>query len=429
MGRLGRAVRAACLVAVAASVTNVATLARPADSHERIGELLLTSPSALSGQLASLGQDALPALFEVLAERSFAVEGTSYELSPSQREAVVRAVGRIPSRFLKAYIEELSDPAASVDLKQAAVEILGTHGGAGDLRSLIDVTETEAGDVRERGLARELERSLARVLERDGRGYSLLGTAIYEAHPAAREPIVRAMGVARTAVAVDPLGGMLGAYPDVDLAILGQLARISARQRLIPSRDTLERVRPYLSSEDVHVRCTAALVLGRFEDFESVPRLIELVDHKHQGLRSQALWSLRKISGLGLRPEAERWQMWYQRELEWWETSSDELFEELRSVNAAVAVQAVNEVTRRRLFRNEIADELTRALDHKDPRVALQACDALRQLASPSAVPALINCLVGTEETVQQAAWSTLKEITGCDLPLDPQQWRAAFPG
>jgi len=406
---------------------------RVGDADQRVAEVLLADRDGLGTQLNALGPDALSALFEVLERRAFDVDGVRYFLTPDQRERVLRAAGRMPRRALQARFEALVDPAASAQAKSIALELVAEGGGATDLRLMLELARSDAGAHERRPLGRQLELELARVLERDTRGYSRLAELIQDAQVmhdgASAEPVVRAMGSGRSQAAVRPLADMLGVRPELDVAILGQLARVSAGGRQVADEDTLGHVRPYLEHDDPHLQVAAALALGRLEDFKSVPKLIEYLEHEHKGLREQALWSLRRISGLGLSKAPARWLSWHRREVEWWEKQSVELFEQLRSPDPAVAVHAVNLVARRRLFRHELASELTRALSHRDPGVLRQCCNALRQLDSPSAVQALIDCLSIPEASVRDAAWETLKEITGRDLPPAPQEWRDAFPG
>jgi hypothetical protein len=432
-----RALRLSLLVTVVSlplhTLAQAVAPSQAGDTGKRVAEALLADRNGLGAALSSLGPNTLPALVEVLEHRSFVLEGERYVLTRDQRERVVQATVRLPDRVLQAWYEDLLDPAVSIQKKAVGIELIGVDGGAEDLSLMLKMVRSDADAQQQRTLGRRLESELAKVLARDARGFSMLGDLIQDAtvmhDGAAREPIVRAMGQGRSKAAVSPLAYLLGAFPELDGAILGQIARVSVGERCTADEGALDRIRPYLQDEEPQLQVGSALVLGRLEDFHSVPTLIEFLEHPHKGLREQSLWSLRRISRLGLSQDPDRWSSWHRREVEWWEEQSGELFEQLHSQNSAVVAEAVNLIARRRLFRHELAKELTRALSHRDVNVLRQCCYALSQLDSPSAIQALIDCLSIPQPTVREAAWESLKEITGRDLPPIAQEWRDAFPG
>ena len=64
-----------------------------------------------------------------------------------------------------------------------------------------------------------------------------------------------------------------------------------------------------LDSNERSIQRLACQQLGRFENYEALPAIVELLESGDNKVRSTALEALRQISGLDLEePEAEVWR-------------------------------------------------------------------------------------------------------------------------
>ena len=119
----------------------------------------------------------------------------------------------------------------------------------------------------------------------------------------------------------------------------------------------------------------------------------------------------------------ERWVAWHEAEQRWFEEDAPDVLADLASEDDARVLAAVRELASHRLHRDELAEALAELLGHGTPSVRLCACSALQSLGSPLALPALVRALGDEDEAVARAAWSTLRRMTGLELPLDEALW------
>lgn len=216
-----------------------------------------------------------------------------------------------------------------------------------------------------------------------------------------------------------------------DLAVLG----LSQVRLLGPSADdevnqeTAEVVRELVRAEDLQVARAALLALGELEDVASIPAMIELLGEDSGGLAENALWALRRISGLKLNENRDLWRAWYRQEERWFEEDAPRAIERLRSPLDHQVAAAVREIGNHRLHRHELARELAPVLEHPQATLRALACRALARLGSLTALADLAHALRDAEEEVFQAASRALVVLTGRDLGTDPDDWLALLEG
>lgn len=273
------------------------------------------------------------------------------------------------------------------------------------------------------------------ALERAAGG--ILGRSIPALRPlpdlivAADEPValalIRATDTADPRLALDALTAALGHGDALDARLLPQIARLAHGRPFVVDALDRARVRGCLDSPHPPAVREAALVVGVLEDFAATERLVELLVDGDRGQRANALWGLRRLTGLRFE-QPERWRRWLAAERAWYERRSPRLLAELRADDPARWAAALGELVGHRYRRDELARDVAAALDTGPPERRRVACLALAQLGSAFALPALIDQLSAGDPAVVRAAWSGLRDITGADLPPDPNAWRDEFP-
>ena len=86
--------------------------------------------------------------------------------------------------------------------------------------------------------------------------------------------------------------------------------------RLLPAWNRPEdvpKLRSFLYNRRISLRKEACLALGKLKARSAAPDLIDLLEDRHEGLKSNAHWALRQISGLSLPADPELWTTWWER--------------------------------------------------------------------------------------------------------------------
>ena len=122
------------------------------------------------------------------------------------------------------------------------------------------------------------------------------------------------------------------------------------------------------------------------------------------------------MSGLGLRADPERWEMWYRDELNWWKDHAPDVLGWLRSSDVLDRKRAIAVVSQRHLRRHELATHLLPLLHDVDDSVAAQAARALSLLNSRLAVPALKEALAHPSADVRESILAALRSL-GVEVP------------
>jgi len=372
----------------------------------------LGGPSAppveeLAETLLGLGPKVVEPLFDALAAGAL----------PAPRAAALEsALRRLPGVALGALAG--ADPAPRERLRLVGLAVLARSGRARDLGLACDLAGArEPGETPGEQVVLQLERSARAILERDESAFAALRRVLADVGPAPRAALVNAVGATRSAPGLDLLSDLLGCYAGLDGPVLAQIARCAAALGPPFEWGLCLRVRAFLSFPDPGLRRAAALALGRMEDFESAPELIELLAGEERGVRDDALWALRRISGRRLGPDVERWTAWYDGEIRWWRVEAPRLLGDVAGGCEPEAVRALSLIARRRLFRHELARELIDTVDPTKPDIVRVTCSALQSLRSPVAVPGLTRLLGHEDAGVRLQAQRALDAIAGGESP------------
>ena len=361
-----------------------------------------SSPETVGGRLAALGPAIAPLLFDELC----ALGGESGPL----RAASLNAATRLGRPAFEAQLLAGTEPPAATPSLGARFELVLAVGNSADLERALEAASAAA----ETGvpLPPALEASVRALLLREPRAHDVVGLFLASAHPEVAGALARALGAVATPAS---LGTLAAAYENaeaLELVILSQIEGMASPELVPVEEGTLELLRPSLWSEDAQLIRTGAIALGKLEDYASVERLAELLDHANPTIRESALWSLQSISGLRL-AAPERWRSWFAAELDWLDNEAQSLFQALQHAHPAEVVRALKELSAHRIHRHESAAEIVHLLGHSNPELRRLSCVALADLGSRAAVPALHESLNDRDEGVAEAARAALRAITG----------------
>lgn len=375
--------------------------------------------------------DSERAFFESLAEgRAAGCAACAAKACPHLEPRATAAWREFLKRLPDALRAELHPAGVPTALRGAdlacAMRLLGRVGADSDVAAAVraaDAAEPEPDGAPSPWLA-GLAAMAREVLARDASAAAPIAALVQASRPAAQVALLEALGSVPRPETADALARLSARAPALDPAVLAQIGRIGAQRRAAVSVDVVLRVRSALGSQDVAARREAALAVGRLRDDAATPTLVELLDGDLPGVRENALWSLREITGVRFGLDAPRWRRWLEREDLWWTERAPDLFARIENGTAAEAVDALRDVARRRLERAEIARRSVVALQRSERPVLVEACLTLAALKSTVAVAPLIEVLEHGDAAVRSAAWEALKAISGEDRPPDAASWR-----
>jgi len=321
------------------------------------------------------------------------------------------ALKRVPAAVLELGSEVDQE---LLDLRQVSLTIIRRVGDADLWEPAYALAFDEAQEQPLKTLQPALREATESILERDAReALETLDQMFDGLHPRLRLDLVRALGSQAHPDSIDVLAGFLDRDANLEVTLLSQLSRVAGAVDVLPSTQARMRVRLRLTATGAAVRREAAAVLGRFNDYESVQDLIELLDDPDRGVRGNAHWSLRHITGKPLDDTSKLWVRWFEAESEWWREKAPDLLDQLGSSQTAEIVGALNQIGRKRLFRDELATEVELLLTHEDPEVIRMACSVLTSLKSRVPLPGLVRLLEHPVEAVRESAQLALNRITG----------------
>ena len=345
-------------------------------------------------------------------------------LPPAVAEVLTGALCARPSAELSAHYGRLAGERPSDAARDLGLRVLGASGQASDLTLLMYLASPPAGESgvpRRRRLA--FETALAEVLSRHPGTVTSAGALFEDAESSLVTPLVRAVASVETPQALRVLTGCLSRRAGFNPLLLSEITQLAERVPHPVDEYVLSGVRLHLDSARPGETILAANALGALEDYDAVPRLIGLLEAEDTNLRAAGSRALERVTLRSFGADAAAWARWYEDELDWWVHRSGRAFADLRSRDPHRTLSAVREVSERRMFRPELADELVGCLSRSEVEVVLVACRALGDLRSEVAVPELVRSLSHRDARVSAAALQSLRAITGLDHPADPEAW------
>ncbi len=378
--------------------------------------------------LSSLGPTGIEVMFAALVQDRVPVATKEASgLSESQRALLRRALSSVEAQPLRSFLsnalEQERDPRAATE----ALAVLGPCASREDLRFMLEaaVRGLELGGALEH-VQPALEEALSGPLAREPRAFAELPQLWRRSRPELQPAIVNAVAAAGSPAGLPFLAGLLGRSDELDEVVLAAMLRLAQMATPPVSEEVAGPLRRVIERGSAARIQSAAITLGRLQDEEAIPLLIDALEHESRGVQNQAARGLEQITGLSFRNEPTRWRAWYEQELAWFEEHGERSLQALHSERSEEVFEAVRTLAKRKLFRHQTAENLALLLNHESRSIRLVVPPALTQLGSPVAVPLLIDSLLDADEETARSAWNALKSLTGLELPLDHEAWRAA---
>jgi HEAT repeat protein len=213
------------------------------------------------------------------------------------------------------------------------------------------------------------------------------------------------------------LARWIGTRRELRLVALPHLSRLAlALDKPFPE-EVLQPVRALLEQGEGETLPGAIVCAGRLCDYAAIPHLVRWLRDGDAGVKSDALWSLRQISGLVFDDDASRWQSWYASESAWWDNDSRAAFESLRSGTRIEKVDALRAIAGMHAWREKLAEHVAVLLDDADTELAGYAARLLGRLGSRASIAPLLDALA--IPSCAEAAHSALEALAHKKLPLD----------
>lgn len=380
-------------------------------------------------ELGSLGESAVLELFVALTRNVPTSSGATHLPEP-RREILVEALARFERGTVLALAEEAvfaSDPSR----RAAGLIVLGALGSEAHVPLLFRaVRRPPAAEKTAPETATEtlgaFELAVCALVQRDPSSLRWIRRNWPSLSPAAVDALVRAVGRAGSPAGAPLLVSMLERRGAAPVSVLSELSGLVRADRGRRSLEGLESVRRYLDPDDPLACQTTALILGSLLDFESVDDLIELLEEEHPGVRGNAYRALQEISGVALRCDAERWRTWYREEIDWFEREHPRVVQQLHAPDKSEVMEALRVIGCRRLFLDELAEDLRVVLDFEDPELCLLGARTLAALGRP-AIPGLIEALDHPDDQISRLALDELRRLTGLELEASSREWSSAL--
>jgi len=372
----------------------------------------LNGVEELAAELAALGLGALPALLAAL-EAGSSPAATVPPLGPSQRLAVLRAFRLFPRGEVLLFLRR-SALEADVATRARALEVLGeiaTPKNVDLFLALVDVAEEEWSDDR---LGAALTAGLERLLVAHPQACWPIAARLLEFPPVLYLPVVKSIVAAGAREELPSLlAELLGKDSRLDPWLMVELRHACRARRECVEPRVLADVRCLLDSKDPETVKETVLTLGELEDVESFHALVALLETSGDDLATMACQALQRISGARLGRDPKAWEALWADELEWRRRHSGRWLRWLREDDPAKNAEALQALSGRLLFRNEIAEALRPCLARREAELVRLACAVLGQLRAYSGVPDLIACLEHRDAGVRESARLALVRLLG----------------
>ena len=352
--------------------------------------------------LAALGPGALAELFALIGP---AAEG-------AQDEALARAIALQPKSELQNFFAGFTRAALEPQRIAPALLVLREAGAARDFARCLEIAGPGEGEG-----SSALVAALAGICAREPAACELALSSAANAAPGEAEAIVHGLSEAHSAAAAAALAHLAQRRPQLACVALSALLSTADELPRPLDADLLAVLRGELAREDHPAAQELLLLAGRLADDESVPLLLKRLSGPHADQRANAHWSLRRITGLGLGPDAAAWSQWFKAEQLWWKDRAPAVLTLLRGDDIGAQRRALGELGERFWHRQQVADELVEYLARARSDRARMACGLLGNLGCASALPALQARLEDEDPAVQQSARAAVAALTGKKIP------------
>ncbi len=385
----------------------------------------------LAFRLSRAGERLVPLFFDVLATRRVPVAQPDEHAAPQilseiQEHVVLLALEQLEREPVLSHATAAVRAEASLERRGAALACLGAAGRANDLLQLFDLALTANETTPEERLEQGLCRAVSALIVRDPRTLEQLASLRRITRPELLPTLVEAVGASQDPRGLTYLSEVAYWHEGLILDVMSQVPRLGPSGDEAIDGAIKVRMRPYLDETRPGPCRAAILALTALGDEDSLAALIELLASESVGLRENAHWGLKKLTGLTLSAAPEAWQRWHQGELFWMLRQKPKEFQRLKDSQAAVVADALREILVHPLARKELASALPDLLKSRFAPIRVLACRTLSDLEARDAIGKLVWTLEDPEPEVSQAAHAALRKLTRLDLPREPLAWQSA---
>ena len=380
-------------------------------------------------RLAPLARQRLDTVFTILEERSVPgfAEISAQALSLPQEDLIIEALRMMSATTVLGEAARRVDLAPSARTRANAVRIAGAVGSADELWWMFELVGKQKEVIGSKAIQRAVESGVTDLLTRNPAAFGQLLAVQREVPSELMPALLRAIGATEDARGLTVLGEVISWRSEFAGHAISQVPRLGASDWPETNERLSDRIRPFLNPDDPELCQSAALALGELGDLRCVSALIDLLEEDAPGLRRNAGWALRRLTGLAFPDIQTTWSTWFQEELKWARRDKARVLDRLESLDDTEVIAAIQDASYHPLFRHELSEALCAVLGHPRPRLRILACRTLERLSSPVAVLPLVDRLEDRDEEVRAAALLALRHITGRELPGSTPAWRAAL--
>ena len=302
--------------------------------------------------------------------------------------------------------------------------MLGAVGDSDDLARLLELALVDPEPGPTDAMARAFRQAVRSILADDPIGFQRVPRIWRAAPDPLLVPLLVAVGETQDPRALEFISEIISWRDDLLLPAIAQVRKVGPSGDARLDAELAFRLRSYLDPEEPG-RCQAAcFALAALGDLESIPLLIDLLEHESRGVRADVHWSLRELTGLSFPGDAGRWSHWYRSEMDWIRRAKAKEFRLLLSRDAVEVTRALRTIAQHPLARDDLVAALPALIVHRSPAVRSGICRTAAGLRCTDAVSDLIEALDDPTVEVSAAAWDALRALTRLDLPHDARVWR-----
>ncbi|MHC4858762.1 MAG: HEAT repeat domain-containing protein [Planctomycetota bacterium] len=374
-------------------------------------------------QLGSLGPDAVPIL--CLAYR----DGIGDLRKVLPQNALLRSFRPLPEADLHAYLRSQAIGDVTADRRISSIRIVGAAGHGSSMGPLLEIASDLPPELRRSPATPGCVRGAMVRLMGDGEaGYRALKAGWVQLEPALRGIAIDAAEDVGSREALRFLVGLLGSDPGTEATILTRISRMPVSGFGALDSSEVAKVGKALHRQSPGTRRAAAFAVGRLHHVRSFERLLELMEDEDEKVREAALWAARRMSGARFGIDRERWTAWLASERQWLEHDCRLEIKALYAGGVERALEALDRLGKRRLFRESFLRDVLPALVDADSGIRAGTCVSLGLLGTPSAIPDLLRSGEDRDETVRSAATAALLAVTGlASIPADTEARKRLF--
>lgn len=386
-------------------------------------ELLRTSASgegvdghALGVQLAAFGPETIPLLFAALDTGIVPADDGPLVLADVVTSALWSSFAHFNVGSVRGHLATLADERFGERTRSHALQLLGGVGSAQDFGLLARLAAPE-GVHPTTTVRQPFAYALARLLQRDPGALRWIDSVYDSIHESLRPTLLSTIARSEAPDRLVVLASLLGRVRDADVHVLRELESIASSGRGTTDEYVCGSVRGYLAESDTALVQAAAQALGALRDEGAIPGLIDLLRDEDAFTAPSAVRALTAICRYNFGSDADRWQRWYQGEKAWWRHEASDVFSDLRDSDPGVVAAAVQQLSTRTLYREELATSLLVVLERPEPTLRMLACVSLGSLGAEGARPALSKLLEDEDPAVRSAAQAAVSKLSFRIIP------------